>query len=424
MINPVPQPASNGRVVRPYSHFFRSAPHFREAVPPKPWTGQKPERGRNFLASTGEFFVGESVNPVASNGMREVACRRFSMIRFPHLLISLSLTVFIGFIIYRGVPDWGEAVHVMLNANPLWIVAGLALIAVHMLLRAERWGVLLSPAKTGISRKILVSLTLVKYVVNVIPPRMGELAASVLLARKEKIPAASVIAASVLERILDTMAVVILFGIYLIFFAQQYLPNSERGREVIFAVRRHSIILFVLLSVGMIVLLLLLRSSNWHAWVPGPIRRIVLSFVDGFRALHSGKAIVNVLALSIAIWLVITTQLWCLVRAYLDGFPFTGTLLIMALTVIGVAIPTPGGVGGFQFFMDLALINFFAGHLSARDPHSQTAGISNGCYIVAMMPVFALGLWCLNREGMTFGRLAQFTRQNGRAPEAQGTEKS
>jgi hypothetical protein len=98
------------------------------------------------------------------------------------------------------------------------------------------------------------------------------------------------------------------------------------------------------------------------------------------------------------------------VLAYLGTFPFAGALLIMALTVIGVAIPTPGGVGGFQFFMDLALVNFFAGYLSAQDPRSQAAGISNGCYVMSMVPVFAVGLYFLNREGLTLAKLSQLSR--------------
>jgi uncharacterized protein (TIRG00374 family) len=333
------------------------------------------------------------------------------MRRFPHLVISFVLTAVIVYIIYRGVPDWGTAVWVMVGANPLWICAGLACVVFHISLRAERWGVLLTPTKSGISRKNLISLTLVKYVVNVIPPRMGELAASLLLARKENVPAAPVIAASVLERILDTLMVLILFGFYLTFFAQRYLSNSELGKEVILAVRQHSVVIFLLISLGILVMLLLMRSIRWHVWIPAPIRRLVLSFLDGFRALHSGRAVAKVLLLSVAIWLVITVQLWCLTLAYLQDFPFAGALLIMALTVIGVAIPTPGGVGGFQFFMSLALVNFFAGYLSARDPISQAAGISNGCYILIMFPVFAAGLWQLNREGLTFGRLARLTRR-------------
>jgi hypothetical protein len=83
----------------------------------------------------------------------------------------------------------------------------------------------------------------------------------------------------------------------------------------------------------------------------------------------------------------------------------------MAITVVGVAIPTPGGVGGFQFFMDLALVNFFARYLSSQDPQSQAAGISNGSYVVSMIPVILTGLYLLNREGLSFGALSRLAEQ-------------
>jgi len=351
--------------------------------------------------------------------MNVVACREPSMSRIWHLVISLGLTTLVGYLVYRGVPDWSQALQVMLHANPLWIAAGLIFIALHMFLRAERWGVLLQPAKTGISRKNLISLTLVKYVVNVIPPRVGEVAASLVLARKEKIPAASVIAASFLERVLDMMAVIVLFGFYIVFFAPHYLPDSPRGEEIILTVRRHSVVVFALVSLGIALLLLLLRSSRWHGWIPAPVRRMVVHFTDGFRALHSGSAAARAVVLSVAIWLAITAQLWCFVLAYIDAFPFAGALLIMALTVIGVAIPTPGGVGGFQFFMNLALVNFFARYLSARDPQSQAAGISNGCYVMSMVPVFAVGVWFLYREGLTFSSLTHLSRDAESASDQQ-----
>jgi glycosyltransferase 2 family protein len=329
------------------------------------------------------------------------------MKRYWQLVISLSLTAVIGYIIYRGVPDWGEATRVMLRGNLLWLLGGFGFVLLHMLLRATRWGVLLSPAKKGISRKNLLTLTLVKYVINVIPPRVGEVAASILLARKESIPAASVIAASLFERVLDTLTVVMLFGAYILLFSHRHLPSTQRGQEILIAIQSHSLLVFLLLLVGIGVLLLLLRSSRWHSWVPGFLRRWVLAFADGFRALHSGAKVLQVAFLSLAIWLVITAQLWSMVQAYITEFPFSGALLIMALTVVGVAIPTPGGVGGFQFFMNMALVHFFAAYLSAADPESQAAGISNGCYVASMVPVMLIGLWLLNREGLSFSRLSE-----------------
>ena len=324
-----------------------------------------------------------------------------------YLVISIALTVAIGYVVYRSVPDWGEAASVTAEGRPLWLLAGLGCVALHMTMRAARWGVLLRPVKAGISMKTLFSLTLVKYVINVVPPRVGEVAASVALARKENVSAVSVIAASIFERVLDTLAALALFGLYLLFFAQRYLPVSPRGKEIFLAARNYAMAGLLVLALGFAVLLLLLGSRGWHGWMPEAVRRVVLSFMEGFRALHSVAAVIQVVILSLAIWLLISGQLWILTRAYLDDFPFAGSLLIMAMTVIGVAIPTPGGVGGFQFFMNLTLVHFFSRYLSQQDPNSQAAGISNGVFLVSMVPLILVGLLFLYREGLSFGRLMQ-----------------
>ena len=144
-------------------------------------------------------------------------------------IVSLGLTAVIGYILYRSVPDWRQDGSVMISGNLLWFLAGLGFVALHMLLRALRWRTLLVPVKRGISSKRLLSMTLVKYVINIIPPRVGEIAASILLAKKENIPAPAVIASSMFERILDLLAVMVLFSFYLVFLAGYHVPASERG---------------------------------------------------------------------------------------------------------------------------------------------------------------------------------------------------
>jgi uncharacterized protein (TIRG00374 family) len=323
-----------------------------------------------------------------------------------HLVISFALTVAIGYIFYRSVPDWRQAGSVMISGRLLWLFAGLSCVALHIFLRALRWGVLLVPVKNRISLNNLLSLTLVKYAINVIPPRVGEIAGSLLLARKESIPAYSVIAASVFERILDILAVLLLFSLYLIFFAGWYPPSSEGGREIFDTIRASTVVGLAVMVLALIVLILVLRSRRWHDRVPKMIRKPVLSFLDGLRAMQNRSAAAKTLALSLLIWLAISAQLWCLIRAYLATFPITGVLLIVAVTVVGVAIPTPGGVGGFQFFMNLSLVHFFGPYLSGTDAGSQAAGISNGVYIVSMVPVILVGLILLHRAGFTLGRAA------------------
>jgi uncharacterized protein (TIRG00374 family) len=333
------------------------------------------------------------------------------MKKFSQLAISLGLTLLVGYLIYRGVPDWGQAWRVMIQGRPLFLLAGFGCVMLHMLLRAIRWGVLLTPVKNRVALKNLFSLTLIKYVVNVIPPRAGEVAASIILARKENVSTASVIAASILERILDMMTVVVIFGFYLSFFSHRYVPGTEHGREIMARVESYSLKGFVVLGLGFILLGYLLRNERWMNRLPQKLRKILRPFLEGFRGLQRGGVLLQAILLSLSIWMVITLQLWCMLHAYLKEFPFVGALFLMALTVVGVAIPTPGGVGGFQFFMNLALVHFFSNYLSPVDPQSQAAGISNGSYIVSMVPVIFIGLVFLNREGLSFSSVSRLASE-------------
>jgi uncharacterized protein (TIRG00374 family) len=324
-----------------------------------------------------------------------------SMKRTWSLIISVVLTAVIGYVLYRSVPDWGQAAAIMISGKPQWFLAGICFVAIHMFLRALRWGILLIPVKSGIPLKRLLSVTIIKYVINVIPPRVGEIAGAVLLARKEKIPSSSVIASSLFERVCDALAVLAIFSFYLFFCAGWYTPTSARGQEIFEIIRTSTQIGIVAIAGLLIFLLLFLRSKRWHDRVPEIVRKHVLGFADGLRSIQNWSAAIKVGVLSILIWLSISAQLWCFTRAYLDVFPFTGALFIMAITVVGVAIPTPGGVGGFQFFMVVGLIHFFRPFLPGLDPESQAGGISNGVYLLSMGPIILLGLVLLHREGIS-----------------------
>jgi uncharacterized membrane protein YbhN (UPF0104 family) len=212
------------------------------------------------------------------------------------------------------------------------------------------------------------------------------------------------------------LTVVLIFFFYLSFFSHLYAPSSERGHALMLAIQSYSMKGFIVLCLALIFLFLSLRHSGWLNWLPTVIRRHLAPFLEGFRALRMGGALLKVASLSLAIWLIIACQIWFMTLAYLNAFPFLGAIFLMVITVVGVAIPTPAGVGGFQFFMSLGLVNLFAQYLSQQDPNSQAAGISNGCYIVSMLPVILLGLVFMNREGLSFSKISQLRETEGGVP--------
>jgi glycosyltransferase 2 family protein len=325
------------------------------------------------------------------------------------IIVSVGLTVLIGYIIYRDVPDWRQSLLVMVQGSPLMLSAGVFFVFLHMLFRAARWGALLSTSKPNILFKNLLSLTFIKYVVNLIPPRTGELAASILLAKKENMSSATVIAASFFERVLDLITVFAIFMFYLAFWCPDVAEESKTGRAIIYSVRSYSVSGLLILGICFVILIFLLRGAHWTTRIPLKCRAPILRFLDGFRALQSHGVMLRVIFFSLAIWLCITLQLWFLLRSYITTFPLAGSALMVVLTAVGVAIPTPGGIGGFQYFMTLALVSFFWQHLSPQDPHTQAVGISNGCYMASTIPVFIAGLVLLNKEGVSLGRISRLS---------------
>jgi glycosyltransferase 2 family protein len=365
------------------------------------------------------MFNDESVTPLPGSSEQAVdvgggeARRDGGAPRFRkaiQIAVSISLTILMGYIIYRDVPDWRKSLQIVLQGNLLLVLAGLLCVFLHMVLRAVRWGALLSPSKSSILFNNLFSLTLVKYVINLIPPRSGEVVASVLLAKKEAISSATVIAASIFERILDLVTVFVISACCLIVIGPNLETHSEAGRTILVRVRSYSIIGFLVLAAGMAVLIFLLRDPRWLGRIPARIRNPITGFMEGFRALQSHGTILRAVILSLAIWICIIFQVWFLIQSYIGPFPLWGIVLIVVLTAVGVAIPTPGGIGGYQYFMSLGLVHFFRQHLSVQDPHTQAAGISNGCYLISTLPVLIAGLVYLNREGLSLGKISKICR--------------
>jgi uncharacterized protein (TIRG00374 family) len=228
--------------------------------------------------------------------------RRGKYRRLLQLIISVGLTILLGYIIYRDVPDWRKSLQVMIQGSPLLILVGLCFAFLHIVFRAARWGALLSSTKSNIRFMNLFSLTFVKYVVNLIPPRSGEFAASIVLARKEGVSSATVLAASFFERILDLITVLGIFAGYLALGEPGVSQGSEAGRAIILSVRSYSIKGFLVLGIGFVLMILLLRSSRWNARIPSRIRDPILRFLEGFRALQSHGTMFRVGLFSMAIW--------------------------------------------------------------------------------------------------------------------------
>jgi hypothetical protein len=79
----------------------------------------------------------------------------------------------------------------------------------------------------------------------------------------------------------------------------------------------------------------------------------------------------------------------------------------MTVLVVGVAAPTPGGVGGFHAAYQFAVTQFFAA------PTDRAIGAAIVLHAVSFIPVTLLGLLFMTREGLTFGSARRIASEGG-----------
>jgi uncharacterized protein (TIRG00374 family) len=298
---------------------------------------------------------------------------------------------------------WAE----MRQARPLFLVAAVLVTMLTYVLRAFRWQYLLAPI--GPTRfSTAFRTTVIGFAATfLLPARAGEVIRPYLLARQEGLPGSAAFATIILERLLDLVTVVSLFA----FFVFTADPSSTAAAPA--AMERVKIggLIAAAAGAGALVVAFVAaghpeRLGRWALSVervlPAKLARIVASFVEtftqGLAVMRQPRRLLVSLALSIPLWVSIAAGIWLTSLAFHITFPFVGSFLVMTILVVGVAMPTPGAVGGFHAAYQIAVQTFFA------VPDERAIGAAIVLHGVSFVPVTLLGLVFMARDGISLSR--------------------
>jgi glycosyltransferase 2 family protein len=290
------------------------------------------------------------------------------------------------------------------------IVVAVGLLAVQMAIRAIRWQYLLEPVGRAHFQNTFRTTVIGFAASNVLPARAGEVLRPYLLARREGFSAAAAFATVIMERVTDMMAVLVLLAVFVFGTglghysgAMQRIVQLSAGIAVVAVV--------VLLGVswtlashperiGRFVLRAdrVLPSRIAHA-----LSKLVRTFSEGLLVMRRPRAFALALAWSLLLWIMISAQTWLVTSAFGIAMPFTGSFLLQSLLVIGVAVPTPGGVGGFHEAYRIGATTFFG---AANDAAIGAAIVLHG---IAFVPITLVGIWFAMRDGLSLTRLESLT---------------
>jgi uncharacterized protein (TIRG00374 family) len=325
------------------------------------------------------------------------------------VLLAAALLVFV----FRDIDARGM-VEALRTAHPLYLSGVIAATAAYYFTRAWRWGYLLAPlARVPLRR--LFSVTVVGFMTGLIVPRAGEVVRPYLIGRRYRVSTSAAFASIILERLFDLITVAVLFGAYLYVLPA---PAQQTSGPLIDVLKLGGA------AAGGIALSITFLLAIFHthsetamriagrvlARLPKKIAHaiggILSAFSEGLAVLKAPA--VHLLAIagqSLLTWLLIALAVHWNNQAFGLGLPFHSAFLIVGFLTVGVAVPTPGMVGGYHEAYKLALTEAFA---VAPEP-AVAAGIAS--HALNNLPVLLLGLYYLGREGLTFGKVAEMTEQ-------------
>ena len=289
------------------------------------------------------------------------------MKNFLKLAASLVLMGAFLWATFRNV-EWVRLEEALQTANPLWLLLSAIIIIASGLPRAWRWRILLSPVAPNISIRAAFWAVMVAYAGNVVFPRAGEVARALALEKDHPTGISAILATVIVERLLDILTLLVIFGIVL-FFAREQIGAAFPWLEPV-ALLMVPVILFAFVFLGVlsargerglsIFHRLLARLSPKLA---DGATHILRSFLQGMRAIHTVEGYAGILVSTL-----ILNSLY-LFAMYLPFYSFDlahnynlglfEAMVVMTIATIGFVLPAPGGIGSYHFFCAQTLHHFY-----------------------------------------------------------------
>ena len=334
-----------------------------------------------------------------------------------HVRTVLVLVVAGGLValFLRNVDLWRVAANIR-HAQPGWLALSLAMTFLNLAIRSLRWQYLLEPlGRTTFSNAFRA--TAVGFAASaVLPARAGEVIRPYFLARLsrrgpgEPMSATGAFATIILERLLDIITVVVLLSLYVFGFGRALGLQQPRA----FAAAKWSAGVF---GAGTLVVLAILffvakdparlgrTFTRFERLLPVALAHmmagVVEKFATGLAVVRRPGRLIGAFAWSFPLWLSIATGIWAVAVAFRFAVPFTGSFLLIALLVIGVAVPTPGAIGGFHEAFRVGATTFYGA------PEAAAVGAAIVLHLFSIGPSLLLGLLFAAQEGLNVSGMRQ-----------------
>lgn len=333
-------------------------------------------------------------------------------------LLAATIVAVLALLLYRvrgGSFQWSLFLATLSHVNRVWLIASILLILLNYWGRALRWQVMLRPLGATVTIRQLTYDTAIGFTAVVLLGRAGEVVRPYLISVSAGVPFSSQVAAWMLERILDLLAVLLLFGCALAWIPGRNLALGPALRWILGAGG------YLVAGIGAACLLFLLLFRNFSERTRSRILSAVTflpenyykrvestleAFSRGMEATRDSWSLVLLLFYTLFEWLLIIGSYYTLFLSFpaTRFFKFTDVVITLGFMAFGSLIQLPGIGGGVQVVSVLVLTEIY------KLPLEAAAGVAVFIWIITFVVIVPVGFVCAFQQGLNWSKLRQLPK--------------
>lgn len=281
------------------------------------------------------------------------------------------------------------------QAHYLWIGPAIVLYLFALVIRTLRWRALLSSERRIPLRELLPTMAMGRGANNIYPFRTGEIIRALLLRQRNGIPAATGLAAILVERVFDGLTMILfLILAALIGGIPNYLNYILWAALAVFGAALAFIYALVLWPASIQRLTERFIDRVTPQRFRSQLHVITERFICGFASIKSVLTLTLVILFSITVWTAETLSYRLLMNSFSFDVNLHHLLLMSSTANLGTALPSgPGNLGTFDAPAILVLTR-------VGIPENTAIGYQTLLHAVLWCTETFAGLWFMWRSGL------------------------